>query len=104
MMSIPFLHHPDFRVVVASLCGALVWGLNQQCFDRKKQSVAFVISFVMGILGADVTLEVVNIIVPGIFSDERAMGAFLCSALIITVITSLIHRVSLLRNNQGKEK
>jgi hypothetical protein len=103
-MPVPVLYHSDLKVVVASLCGALVWGLNQRYFDRKKQSVAFVVSFVMGILGADVTLEVVNIIVPGTFSDERAIGAFLCSALIITLVTSLIHRVSLLQNNQGKGK
>jgi len=103
-MPVPVLYHPDLKVVVASLCGALVWGLNQQYFGRKKQSVAFVVSFVMGILGADVTLEVVDIIFPGVFSDERAIGAFLCSALIITLVTSMIHRVSLLQNNQGKEK
>jgi hypothetical protein len=103
-MPVPVLYPPDLTVVVASLCGALVWGLNQRYFDRKKQTVAFFVSFVMGILGADVTLEVVNIIVPGVFSDERAIGAFLCSALIITLVTSLIHRVSLLQNNQGKGK
>ncbi|WP_337013685.1 putative holin [Pantoea sp. AS142] len=103
-MPVPVLYHPDLKVVVASLCGALVWGLNQRYFDRKKQSVAFVISFVMGILGADVTLEVVNIIFPGVFSGERAIGAFLCSALIITLVTGLIHRISLLQNNQVKEK
>jgi len=103
-MPAPVLSHPDFRVVVASLCGALAWGLNQRYFDRKKQSVAFIISFFMGILGADVTLEVVKIIVPGIFCDDRAIGAFFCSALVITLITSLIHRISPLRNNQEKEK
>ncbi|QGG11662.1 putative holin [Enterobacter cancerogenus] len=101
-MPVPVLYHPDLKTVVASLCGALVWGLNQRYFDRKKQSVAFVISFVMGILGADVALEVVNIITPGAFFDERAIGAFLCSALIITLVTSLIRRISLLQNNQGK--
>jgi uncharacterized membrane protein YvlD (DUF360 family) len=104
MTSVLVLFHSDFSVIVASLCGALTWGLNQRYFDRKKQSVAFAVSFVMGILGADVTLEVVNIIFPGVFSDERIIGAFLCSALIITLVTSLIHRVSILKNNQGKGK
>lgn len=104
MIPVPAQPHSDLRVIVASLCGALAWGLSQQYFDRKKQSVAFIISFFMGILGADMTLEIVNLIVPGIFCDDRAIGAFFCSALVITLITSLIHRMSLLRNNQEKEK
>ncbi|MCW6015994.1 phage holin family protein [Serratia marcescens] len=96
--------HIDFSLIVASLCGALVWLITQQCFDNKKQFVAFCISFSMGILGADVTLEVVKMIVPGIFSGESAVGAFFCSALVITLITTLIHRVSRLRNIPENKK
>lgn len=92
----PLAHklNTDLSVIVSSLCGALVWFLNQHYFDIKKQSVAFVISFVMGTIGADFTIEIIKKIIPGIFSDERALGAFFCSALIITLTTNLIHRVS----------
>ncbi|OAH32781.1 putative holin [Serratia marcescens] len=103
-MSVPVQSHTDFSVIVASLCGALVWGITQRSFDRKKQSVAFCISFFMGMLGADATLEVVKMLIPGVLSDERAVGAFFCSALVITLITSLIHRVSLLRHYPGNKK
>lgn len=97
-MSVPVQPHADFSIIVASLCGALVWTMTQRSFDRKKQFLAFCISFSMGILGADITLELMKTLIPGIFSDERAVGAFFCSALVITLITSLIHRVSLLRH------
>ncbi len=86
---------PHVSIIVASLWGALVWVMT-----HKKQFVAFCISFLMGILGADVTLEVIKTIITGVFSDERAVGAFFCSALVIP----LIHRFSLLRNQQKNEK
>lgn len=93
-MSISVQTHNDFSVIIASLCGALVWFMNQRYFDLKKQAVAFFVSFVMGILGADATLEIVKMMVPGVFSDERAAGAFFCSALIVTLITNLIYRIN----------
>lgn len=103
-MPVSILYHPGLKVVVASFCGALVWGVNQRYFDLKKQSVAFIVSFIMGILGADVTLNVISTIVPGFSSAEKAIGGFFCSALIITLITNLIHQISLLQNTLGKEK
>lgn len=85
--------HNNFSVIVASLCGALAWAMNQRYFDRKKQPVTFLISFAMGILGADATLEIINALFPGVFFSEKAIGAFFCSALIITFITKIIYRV-----------
>ncbi|THD51228.1 hypothetical protein ERD95_09210 [Enterobacteriaceae bacterium ML5] len=93
--------HTNLSVLVASLCGALVWVMTQRYFNRKKQPVVFAVSFVMGILGADVTLEIIKTIVPGIFSDEKAIGAFFCSALVITLITNLIQRVSTIQINDN---
>lgn len=103
-MSVSVQSHTDFSIVVASLCGALIWAMTQRSFDRKKQFVFFCISFSMGILGADITLEFIKTVIPDVFSDERAVGAFFCSALVITLITTLIHRLSLLKYRQGNEK
>ncbi len=96
--------HTNLSVLVASLCGALVWVMTQRYFNRKKQPVFFSVSFVMGILGADATLEIIKTIVPGVFSDEKAIGAFFCSSLVITLITNLIHRVSniKIKNNSNE--
>lgn len=99
-MSVPVQPHADFSIIVASLWGALVWAMTQRSLDRKKQFVAFCISFLMGILGADVTPEVIKTIITGVFSDVRVAGAFFCSALVIP----LFHRFSLLRNHQKNEK
>lgn len=102
-MSVPVQPHTDFSIIVASLCGALIWAMTQRSFDRKKQFVFFCISFSMGILGADITLEFMKTLIPGVLTDERAVGAFFCSALVITLITTLIRRISLLKNRQEND-
>lgn len=85
--------HIDLKVIVSSLSGAMVCILTQQRFNRYHRPVAFFVSFAMGIVGADTTLEIIRIFVPGVFSDERAVGAFVCSALIIKVMINIISRV-----------
>lgn len=85
--------HNNLSVIIGSLCGALSWAMNQRYFDRKKHPVTFLISFAMGILGADATLEIINALFPGVFFSEKAIGAFFCSALIITFIAKIIFRV-----------
>ncbi|MCW0976986.1 phage holin family protein [Pantoea sp. JV6] len=85
--------HTDFKIIVASLSGAMVSILTQQRFDRYRRPVAFFISFAMGIIGADATLEIIRMFIPGVFSDDRSIGAFLCSALIITVIINITGRL-----------
>lgn len=82
--------HTDLKIIVSSLSGALVCIHTQQQFNRCHKPVAFFVSFVMGIIGADTTLEIIGLFSPGIFSDERAVGAFVCSALVITVMINII--------------
>ncbi|WP_253379102.1 putative holin [unidentified bacterial endosymbiont] len=75
----------DFSVITASFSGALCFIINARCFNKKQKRVAFFISFSMGFIGADVSLDIINSLVPAINTEERALGAFVCSALIITV-------------------
>jgi uncharacterized membrane protein YjjB (DUF3815 family) len=83
----------DLKVIVSSLSGAMVCILTQQRFNLCQRPAVFFVSFVMGIVGADTTLEIIGIFVPDVFSNERAVGAFICSALVITVMINLIARV-----------
>ncbi|WP_148244919.1 putative holin [Enterobacter asburiae] len=83
----------DLKVIVSSLSGAMVCILTQQRFSRSQRPVAFFVSFVMGIVGADTTLEIIGIFVPGAFSGEGAVGAFVCSALVITVMINITARM-----------
>lgn len=85
--------HTDLKVIVSSLSGAMVCILTQQRFNRCQRPVAFFVSFVMGIIGADTTLEIIGIFVPGVFIGENAVGAFVCSALVITVMINIIAKV-----------
>lgn len=93
--------HYDFSVIVGSLCGALAWAVNQRVFNPKEKPVAFMVSLIMGILGADVTLEIIKTTFPGYLSDERAIGAFFCSALIFTVFKKLMARINSFQKNRG---
>lgn len=86
----------DLRTIIASVSGALCFILNSRCFGRKQKPIAFFISFSMGIIGADLAVDLINNFIPGVYTNERALGAFVCSALIITVcirLTSLIDSV-----------
>ena len=89
-----FNAYGDLEVILASLCGAMAYIITQRHFDILRQSVAFFISFSMGIIGEDVTLEIIRFIIPGVYLDSRVFGAFLCSALVITVIISLIAKIN----------
>lgn len=82
-----------FDVVVASLSGALVYVLTQHHFEKNKQPFIFMVSFIMGIVGADTTLKLVNDFIPSDFTGERPFGAFLCSALTVTVIINIISHI-----------
>jgi len=44
----------------------------------------------MGIVGADTALTLVNDFIPSDFTGERPVGAFLSSALTVTVIIKII--------------
>lgn len=93
-MSFSVYIHSDFRVIVASLCGALTWIMNQRYIDRIKKPVFFIVSFVMGILGSDLTLNVISTFMGCDLTGEEAIGAFICSALVITIITNTAQRIS----------
>jgi hypothetical protein len=87
----------DFSVVVASLSGALVYMLARHHFNRRTRPLIFFVSFTMGICGADFTLELIKALVPDVYcNDERAVGAFVCSALVVTVMFGLMRRVDII--------
>ncbi|MBF7997510.1 putative holin [Rahnella laticis] len=89
-MSLGIIRNTDFLVVLASLTGALVYILTQHHFDKTKQPYIFVASFLMGMIGDDATLNLVNDILPNYFTGDRAVAAFLCSALVVTVTIKII--------------
>lgn len=93
-----FIHaYNDLSIIVASLCGALVWIINQRNINCRKQPILFMVSFIMGILGADLTIELIKSLVDCEFTGERAVGAFFCSALVVTLITNITYRISMLK-------
>lgn len=95
-MNTVFTDNFDFSIIIASLSGALVYILSQHHFHQGTKHLLFFISFSMGISGADFTLEIIRVFIPGVFSDERAIGAFFCSALVVTVIFGVMRRVEIM--------
>ncbi|MVT06067.1 hypothetical protein CD006_26360 [Enterobacter sp. 10-1] len=89
-MSLSITDHINLDVIIASLSGALVYILTQHHFDKGRQPFIFIVSFVMGIVGADTALMLVNNFIPSDFTGKRPVGAFLCSALAVTVMIKII--------------
>jgi hypothetical protein len=83
---------PDCGMVVSSFSGAMVYALTIRQ-TGKKRMLYFIISFSMGIIGADVTLDLIYEFLPAVYTDQRAVGAFLCSALVVSLILYAIRKI-----------
>jgi len=103
-MSLYHSGHPDISVILASLSGAFVYILTQHRFDKTKQPVVFLVSFTMGVIGADATLEIIKEMFPAVFHDERAIAAFICSSLVVTVIINIISYFDKVLKKRGHEE
>lgn len=86
----------DFEVVIASLFGDQLKHL-----ERKNKPVAFFILFTMGIIAAGVKLDVINDLVTLACTDQRALVALVCIALIIMACINITSKVN---NLLGKNK
>lgn len=83
----------NINIVLASLSGAVIYIFNQHHFDKRKSPFIFFVSFFMGIVSCDTTLSFANYFIPCDFTGERPLGAFVCSALIVTVIVNVLSRI-----------
>lgn len=84
------LYGPD---VIAAFSGAMLFTLVQQTFLGVSRLLSFLISFLMGVVGADTTLSLIRPWLPADAMPGRETGAFICSALIVTVTMLVIGRV-----------
>ena len=78
--------------VVAAFSGAAIYTLIQETFYGLSKSIIFLVSFVMGIEGADTTVSLIGVWFPGAIDIERPVGAFLCSVLIVKIAMIVISR------------
>lgn len=93
-----------FTEVIAAFSGALLFTLVQHTFLGISRLLIFLVSFAMGVVGADTTLSLVRPILPDGALPGREAGAFICSALIVTVAMLVIGRVEKYRDEgQGHQ-
>lgn len=83
------LYGPD---VIAAFSGATLFTLVQHTFRGVTRLLIFLVSFLMGIVGADTTLSLIRPWLPADATPGRETGAFICSALIVTVAMLVIGR------------
>ncbi|WP_244634731.1 putative holin [Erwinia persicina] len=88
-----FLDDLNGHIIIASFSGAMLFTVTQRSFQGKKKAMAFTISFLMGNIGADTTAGLIKTYVPEHLSIGGEVGAFICSALIVTVAMQIIFRV-----------
>lgn len=80
----------NIDIVLSSFSGSLIYILSQHHFKRGNKPIVFFLSFIMGIIGSDATLILVREFIPSDLSGEQAVGAFICSSLVVTVIVRII--------------
>jgi hypothetical protein len=83
----------DGPKVIASFSGAMLFIVTQQTFKGKSRLSMFLISFLMGNIGADTTVDLVHHFFPDHPSMSPIAGAFICGALVVTVSMLVITRV-----------
>lgn len=79
--------------VIAAFSGALLFTLVQHTFKGLHRRLISLVSFLMGVVGADPHLSLVSPWLPTDATPCRETGAFICSALIVTVAMLAIGRV-----------
>lgn len=92
-MQTPPFAHIGIDIIVASLSGALVCLLTQHHFSWRRQPLFFLVSFIMGIIGADITQEITLHFLPVDSGSGRTIGAFVGSALVVTIMTGILNRI-----------
>lgn len=84
------LYGPD---VIAAFSGAMLFTLVQRSFQGGSRVLIFLVSFLMGITGADTTFSLIKSYVPDDIHLGKEAGAFVCSTLIVTVSMLIMTRV-----------
>ncbi|KAB0559798.1 putative holin [Pantoea stewartii] len=79
--------------VIAALSGSLLFNISQKNFYGLKKFIVFMVSFSMGIVGAENVASILNAYLPAEISPSREIGAFICSSLIVTVIMNVISKM-----------
>lgn len=79
--------------ITSALAGAMVYTLSQHSFSGRGKVIAFIISFIMGGVGADMTADIISEYLPQGIRGDRNIGAFVCSALVVTVTVKIISYV-----------
>lgn len=92
-------------VFIASFSGALLFAITQSRFSGRNKILAFLISFFMGVIGAENTSKIVTRYMPQQPELSKEIGAFICSVLVVTVATYLTNRIDNKNaNDNGKER
>lgn len=84
--------------VIAAFSGAMLFIIIQHTFRGLNKLLIFLVSFFMGIAGADTTVSLVQRYLSADIHMNKEVGAFLCSALIVSVAMTVISRVEHHRN------
>jgi len=89
--------------ITAAFSGAAIFTLIQQTFYGRKKIIIFLVSFFMGVEGADTTVSLVGSYLSDAIHISRAMGAFVCSMLVVNIAMIVISRVGTYLNKTEGE-
>lgn len=93
--------------VIASFSGAMLFTITQRSFTGISKLIIFMISFFMGLVGANNTVSIIRHYFPDHPEISRETGSFICSALIVTLsmlIISRVENVAKIKKNGGEKE
>jgi len=102
-MLLIILNRLSESLVTSSLAGAMIYTLFQRDFSGMARIAAFIISFVMGVSGADLTMGILNRYLPLSIQADRNIGAFVCGALVVTLTVRCIGYIEDLWVNKNRD-
>ena len=83
--------YDSIQLAFSALSGATLFIVTQRKFNGQKKIIIFVVSFVVGIFGAETTLALTEFIIGYNLIESRYIGAFICSSLVVSVMIKIIN-------------
>lgn len=82
----------DAGVVIGAFAGAVVFVLSAAEFPVWKRLLFFIVSFVMGILGAGFTASIIDAFLPDQVVVDKPIGALVAAASVISLLLFIISK------------
>lgn len=79
--------------IIASFSGALLFVMIENSYYGISKLFIFIISFIMGIFGADATESLLSLYFPEATGPGKELSAFFCGVFIVTISRRILSKI-----------